>query len=164
MKRLVSLIVIAVMILNAAPLALAQTDTRSNRQVKPSAPPRTPADSTAEPNANTAVVVETPEMAMCKMQGKSDAKGVKTGGSFGGGLAGGVLLGLIGTGIAVLAQRKPDPPIDEVMAMPADTCRTIYTEAYKSAGRGKKQSSALVGGLIGTAIAVTVILATSSGE
>jgi hypothetical protein len=155
---------IVVMALNTVPLALAQSETpATRRQVKPTAPPRTPADSTAA-GAQTAAPVETPEMTMCKMQGKSDGKTIKTGGSFAGGFAGGVLLGLIGTGIAVLAQSKPEPPIDKVMAMPADTCRTIYTEAYKSAGKGKKQSSALVGGLVGTAIIVTVILATSSSD
>jgi hypothetical protein len=176
MKRTISLLLITLLLAQSAPLAVAQTDTTAvvpmDQTVAPpvdttavplpestAAPAPSPADTLAAPTG--LAVGDTLD---CRARGKSDGKGIKTGGSFAGGFAGGVLLGLIGTAIAIVAQSKPEPPVDKVFAMPNEACRQIYTQAYKSSGKGKKQSSALVGGLLGTAVIVTILVATSSSE
>jgi len=99
----------------------------------------------------------------CDMRGKSDGRKQSTGGSTVGGLFGGLLLGLIGTGIAVLAQTKSDPPADYMLQLDgqSDECKYAYIEAFRDANHSKKKSSALTGGLIGTVVIVSIILATS---
>ena len=98
----------------------------------------------------------------CHALGKEDAQDRGTGGSFVGGLAGGVLLGLIGTGIVVLAQSKSDPPAHLLLeiAEEDETCRYTYLESYRSESVSKKRKSALAGGLLGTALFVAFYLVT----
>jgi hypothetical protein len=76
------------------------------------------------------------------------------GGATAGGLIGGVLLGLIGTGVAVLAQSKPEPPIENLLAIEetSDDCQYAYIEAFNQVSLSKKRKAALQGGLIGTAV------------
>ena len=98
----------------------------------------------------------------CHALGKEDAKDRGTSGSFVGGLAGGLLLGLIGTGVVVLAQSKSDPPAHLLMEIPEEeeTCRYTYIESYRGESVAKKRRSALAGGLVGTAIFLAFYLST----
>jgi len=98
----------------------------------------------------------------CHSRGKLDASATSTGGSFVGGFCGGVLLGLIGAAIVVVAQSEPDPPALVMLELQTDECRYAYLEAYHSAGKSKKQTSALLGGLVGTAVIVTILLSSSN--
>jgi hypothetical protein len=98
----------------------------------------------------------------CHQMGKADASKLGTSGSFVGGLVGGLFLGLIGTGIAVLAQGQPEPPEASLQALEREECQYAYTEAYESKGRSKKRTSALTGGLIGTAVLVVIVVAAGS--
>ena len=97
----------------------------------------------------------------CHAKGKLDAQDRGTGGSVAGGLVGGFLLGLIGTGIVVLAQSKSDPPAHLLLELEEEdeTCRYTYLESYRNESVSKKRKSALTGGLVGTAIIVAILLA-----
>lgn len=98
--------------------------------------------------------------------GTSEAEGVGTGGYFAGGLAGGLLLGLIGTGIvyavaagsAVDLESSAQARIADESAVYQQGFRDAYTRKVKS----KRKQSALVGGLLGTATWVVILLSASS--
>lgn len=85
-------------------------------------------------------------------------------GSFVGGFAGGLLLGLIGTGIAYAAQGPSDLP----MAAQADAGRygSEYVlglqQGFADSSKAKKRSSALTGGLLGTATLLVLVLSAGS--
>jgi hypothetical protein len=98
----------------------------------------------------------------CHQLGKQDGGNISTGGSVAAGLAGGLLLGLIGTGIVVLVQSDSEPSQLELKNLEGDECQYAYLEAYKNKSVGKKRKSALIGGLVGTAILVLIIV--SSGD
>jgi hypothetical protein len=97
----------------------------------------------------------------CHQLGKQDGENISTGGSVAAGLAGGVLLGLIGTGLVVLLQSDSEPSQLAMNNLEGDDCRYAYIEAYENKSLSKKRSSALIGGLIGTALFVAVYLSTS---
>jgi hypothetical protein len=101
-------------------------------------------------------------IADCEMRGTADGQKVSTGGAFTVGITSGLLLGLIGTAIAYVGQGEPKPTQAQSAANPGTGCRLAYEDAYGKAGKSRKRNSALIGGLIGTAIIVTVIY--SSGN
>ena len=88
----------------------------------------------------------------CYLEGKTKGNEISTGGSGVGGFAGGILLGLIGTGIAVLVQSKPDVP-DDILPEDPD-CRAAFETGYQDKGRSKKRTAALTGGILGTMVFV----------
>ena len=111
-----------------------------------------------------ATAADTAKMLTCQARGKEAGKRASTGGSLVGGFAGGVLLGLIGTGIAMAVQGAPEPPANELYQVGQEDCRLFYTEAYKKKLRGRKRTSALLGGLLGTAVAVVIIVSLQDTE
>ena len=93
-----------------------------------------------------------------RAQGELDASMQhKTGGWFFGGVGSGMLLGLIGTGIITLAAggSNPNPVIypDE-----DDVSVTCYVTGYQDKARKKSMWAAAGGGLVGTAVAVLVVV------
>lgn len=109
--------------------------------------------------ASTADVV-----AQGTMDGRSAAEGKGTGSYLAGGIVGGLTLGLIGAGItyAVAANSTVEvPPADLIVARERGAA---YTEAYQTAFRvrvrGRRKSSALTGGLVGTAVVVALLAST----
>jgi hypothetical protein len=100
---------------------------------------------------------------LCHQKGKVDGGKVSSGGSGVAGFAGGVLLGLIGTGLVVLIQSDSDPKAENMVALEGEECKYAYIEAFQDKSLSKKRKSALIGGLIGTAILVMVVVA-SSGD
>ncbi|HLL83382.1 MAG TPA: hypothetical protein VK420_12045 [Longimicrobium sp.] len=100
------------------------------------------------------------------MDGRSAAEGKGTGGYFAGGIVGGLTLGLIGTGItyAVAANSTAEVPSTDLIV--ARERGAAYTEAYQAAFRdrvkGRRKSSALTGGLLGTAVLVAVVASAGS--
>ena len=143
MQKLICCLVAASLMLTPASTALAQ----------------------AEPDTTKSQQLETSESWMkCTQMGKADAQDLSTGGSFVGGLAGGLLLGLIGTGIAVLAQSDPEPSAAALSALEREECQYAYTEAFQSKGKSKKRTAALTGGLVGTAVLVVIIVAANSSS
>jgi hypothetical protein len=101
---------------------------------------------------------ELPPQASCeasRMQGRTDAGAAHgAGGWFGGGVASGVGLGLIGTGIitGVAALGNPQP-----REAPVDVDASCYREGYSGRARGKNVTSSLLGGLVGTAVWVVIV-------
>ncbi len=100
--------------------------------------------------------------AQCHETGSRDGANVSSGGSLAGGLVCGLLGGLIGTGIAYVAQSAPEPPMLSALTVSDGDCRYAYADAYKRAGKSKKQSAALTGGLVGTAVVVALLLSSST--
>ena len=80
------------------------------------------------------------------------------------GVGSGILLGLIGTGIivAVAAGTHPQPTFIPNRDIINESC---YTSGYSNAARKKNIYAALGGGLVGTAVIVTIIaVASTSGN
>jgi hypothetical protein len=98
----------------------------------------------------------------CMLRGTADGKKTSTGGAFTVGITSGLLLGLIGTAIAYVAQAEPRPTQAQSAANPGSGCRLAYEDAYGEAGKRKKKNSALLGGLIGSTVIAIVIV--SSGK
>ena len=144
-KFVASVLLASVTLLQVQP-ALAQTPG--------SEPPATPAPSPVVTPAPPAV-----DVGDCVLRGRSDGSKTSTGGAFGIGVASGLLLGLIGTGIAYFAQGEPSPTAAQSAAIADASCRLAYEDAYGKEGKKKKRSSALTGGLIGTAVIVVAIVA-----
>jgi hypothetical protein len=100
-------------------------------------------------------------VALGQLEGHSAAQQVPTSGRFVGGFAAGFGLGLIGTGIVyAIASSTPDVPETQmalIQAQPA-AYQAAYQEAYRRDIKSRRQSNALIGGLVGTAAVVTLIL------
>ncbi|MGI9174144.1 MAG: hypothetical protein ACR2GR_02335 [Rhodothermales bacterium] len=83
-----------------------------------------------------------------------------------GGFAGGVGLGLIGTGVAygLAANSSATLPADKVVFIQGRSAdyRLAYQRAYKDGVQRKRKRSALVGGFVGTAAIVTVLVASGA--
>jgi len=94
-------------------------------------------------------------------QGQEEGSRVSQGGWIAGGLAGGFLGGCIGGGIVWLIASGDTPPY--IPEGPGEYERG-YIDGYKQSTKSKKQQNALIGGLIGTAAAVTIVLLATSGE
>jgi hypothetical protein len=86
------------------------------------------------------------------------------GGSFLGGLGGGLLLGLIGTGIAWAAQSPSDLPVSHAIeAQPyGGDYVTGLQSGYAAKTKSRKQGAAIGGGLLGTTIFVFAVLSAGS--
>ena len=78
-----------------------------------------------------------------------------------GGLASGVLLGLIGTAITYAIASSSTP---EVSRVPEGVEAACYRDGYVSRAKSMNTTNALTGGLIGTAVLVLIIVSASSGS
>jgi hypothetical protein len=78
-----------------------------------------------------------------------------------GGLASGVLLGLIGTAISYAIASGSTP---EVNRIPEGVEAACYRDGYMSKAKSMNTSNALTGGLLGTAILVLIVVSASSGS
>lgn len=94
----------------------------------------------------------------CDARGRADGKARDASGSVLGGFCGGLVLGVIGTFIAVVAQDEPEPPATMMLTIEDDRCRYVYAEAYRSAAKRAKRDNALMGGALGTATGVAILL------
>lgn len=100
----------------------------------------------------------------CILRGRADGLEVSTGGAFGVGLAGGLLLGLVGAAIAYAAQGEPEPNLTRTLISLEGrdpSCVILYSDAFGKAGKKKKQTAALSAGLFGTAILVVLVVQAS---
>jgi hypothetical protein len=131
----------------------------------PAQAPVTPAGTPASAPAPVASA-QTPADALARgqMDGKAAAEGVGTGAWIAGGVASGVVLGLIGTGIIYLGAgaSSVELPPERRVAMSAAGESPVYQQAfqqeYERSVRSRRKNSALGGGLIGSLIAVVLLL------
>jgi hypothetical protein len=107
--------------------------------------------------------VETRSMADGMVAGQMLANTRGTGGSFVGGLAGGLVLGLIGTGIAYAAQGPSELPVSALAESQKYGSEYLLgvQQGFADRSKAKKRSSALTGGLLGTAAFVALVLSAS---
>jgi hypothetical protein len=75
-----------------------------------------------------------------------------------GGVASGVLLGLIGTGVITAVAASSSPAVHYV---PQDAEPVCYRDGYASRARSMNTNSALTGGLIGTLVLVVIVISAS---
>ena len=78
-----------------------------------------------------------------------------------GGLASGVLLGLIGTAISYAIASSSSPEVGHV---PEGVEAACYRDGYVSRAKSMNTTNALTGGLIGTAVLVLIVISASSGS
>jgi hypothetical protein len=138
MKKLVSLLLVATLSLSIAGPCWSQA-----------------ADSTAAAPAAGLSQAE------CQERGITDGKQAASGGAFAIGLVSGAALGLVGTLIAWLATGDADPSAAALGKLETAECRMAYTESFQKESKKKKKRSALIGGLIGTGVAVAIIVSTA---
>ena len=78
-----------------------------------------------------------------------------------GGLASGVFLGLIGTGIMYAVASSSSSDVERV---PDGVDGSCYRAGYSAKARSMNTSSALTGGLLGTAVLVLLVVSATSGS
>jgi hypothetical protein len=118
----------------------------------------------ATPDSATAAALAM--LAQAQVDGQMAATNVGTGGWFGGGFVGGILLGLIGTGAtyAFASSSNVELPPDRrlvVVSRPV-AYQQAYEKAFGDKVRSKRRTSALTGGLLGTATLLVIYLSAAS--
>ena len=101
-------------------------------------------------------------MARAQLDGKAAAATVGSAGWFGGGFVGGLVAGLIGTGVtyAIAASSNVEVPAERrllIVSQPA-TYQQMFEKGYADKVKSKRKSSALTGGLLGTATLVAIVI------
>ena len=79
----------------------------------------------------------------------------------------GLLLGLVGTGLAMgLSQEERKPPLSNILALEAKNAdyQTGFLEGYQRQANSSALSDALFGGLIGTTVTVFVVVLVASNQ
>jgi hypothetical protein len=101
-------------------------------------------------------------------EGRELAESEGTGGWFAGGVGSGVLLGLIGTAVITVAANNSSNNVPASQQSILATKRPDYSQAfargYREKLKSKKRTSALTGGLLGTAAFVAIYLGARSGN
>lgn len=105
--------------------------------------------------------------AAATLQGKALAERQAMGGRFAGGYVSGLFLGLIGTGIAWAVAGSDDTPLPAAEASQLvntnPNYQLFFQQGYETRLKSRRKSSALTGGLLGTATFVAIyIVATSA--
>ncbi|UCE65118.1 MAG: hypothetical protein JSU85_09570 [Candidatus Zixiibacteriota bacterium] len=112
--------------------------------------------------------VKSPEYDNGYLDGKVAAgEEYKGDGWFGAGLAGGLLLGLIGTGVVVgLSQVGSTEPIgyESGFLSGQPDYRLGFYKGYSKKIKSTRLQKSLIGGVIGTAIIVTILVATQGNK
>jgi len=105
-------------------------------------------------------------IAQAQTEGALAATNVGTGGWFAGGFASGVVLGLIGTGVtwAIAGSSDATLPADRrlLIANRPTAYQQFYEKSYGDKVKSKRKTSALVGGLVGTATFLVIYLSASA--
>jgi hypothetical protein len=106
-------------------------------------------------------------LAQAQVDGQAAATNVGTGGWLAGGYVSGVVLGLIGTAVtwAVAGNTNVELVPDKrlLIANQPLAYQQVYEKAYGDKVRSKRKSSALTGGLLGTATFLVIYLSATSG-
>jgi len=101
-------------------------------------------------------------------EGRELAKSEGTGGWFAGGVASGLLLGLVGTALITVAANSSSNDVPESRRSILATKRPDYSQAfargYRDKLKSKKRTSAITGGLLGTAAFVAIIVSAQGSD
>lgn len=142
------------------------TSSVSANPAVPSTPPTDqsqPAPTASNPDTSASIQgVDTP----CDhgtADGKEDAQKLALDGDFGTGILVGSLTGLIGALILSGVTEAPDPDPTKYANRPAGY-QSCYIDSFKSTGKDRKANERLMGGLLGTGIAVVLILAITAAS
>ncbi len=148
----ISIGLVAILLADAAVPALAQKPA-ATLSPAPAAVQRTSPDSTLE---------------MGILRGRAAADQHSTSGNLLGGFAWGIFLGLIGTGIAYAIASGSDTSVPPVEAVRLSLAPAPFAQGFQAGFseqmKSKKKSSALTGGLLGTALFVVIYLSATSGQ
>jgi hypothetical protein len=102
------------------------------------------------------------------LHGRALAETRGMGGRFAGGFASGVLLGLIGTGIAYVIAGSDGTSLPAAEAARLSTASPTYSlafqQGYSERLKSRRRSSALTGGLLGTLTFVVIYVSATSGN
>jgi hypothetical protein len=113
---------------------------------------------TAEPLAHYML----PDCDSDRTRGRADADQVHSGsGWMAGGFVSGILLGLIGTGVAWAMASSSTV---EVSRVPEGLDASCYRDGYTSKAKSKNSTNALTGGLLGTAVLIVLVVSATSGS
>ena len=116
----------------------------------------------AEPSSDASSIVA------AVAEGRELAEFEGTGGWFAGGVGSGVVLGLIGTAVITVAANNSSNNVPASQLSILATKRPDYSQAfargYREKLKSKKRTSALTGGLLGTAAFVAIYLSARSGN
>jgi hypothetical protein len=149
-------VALVLMLLTSAPL---RAQYRTDASIRPSSPSVTLAS--PPPHAWPLARVPTVDCELDRTLGRQAASALHSGsGWMIGGVASGVLLGLIGTGIITAVAASSSASTNHV---PANVEPLCYRDGYASRAKSMNTTSALTGGLIGT-LALVVILISASGS
>lgn len=125
-------------------------------------PPQTSPASTISVTATPGLRFLAPDCDLDRTRGREAADQLHSGsGWMAGGFASGVLLGLIGTAITYAIASSSSVEVNRVPEGVEPSC---YRDGYVSKAKGKNTSSALTGGLLGTAVLVVLVVVASSGS
>jgi hypothetical protein len=119
--------------------------------------------------ADQALIAAAALLAQARADGQTAGAKVSTGGWFGGGFVSGLVLTLLGTGIAyaVAADSKVELPPDQRLLITSRpfAYQQAYADGFREKVKSKRKSSALKGGLVATsAWVVLFIVASASGD
>jgi hypothetical protein len=120
----------------------------------------------AAPDSATAAALAM--LAQAQLAGQTAAMSVGSGGWFGGGFVSGVFLGLIGTGVsyALASSSSAELPPDRRLTITSQPLayQQAYEKGFADKVRSKRKSSALTGGLLGTATFLVIYLSATSSN
>lgn len=101
-------------------------------------------------------------------EGREAAGSEGTGGWFAGGVGSGLLLGLIGTAVITVAAHNSSMNVpasqQSLLSAKSPEYAQAFTRAYRERLRSKKRTSALTGGLLGTAAFLAIYLSAQSED
>jgi hypothetical protein len=103
-------------------------------------------------------LIKTTSTGNCYQDGLYSGQNVSGGGAMIGGMGSGVLLGLIGWGIAwgVVEMNTPEPPQHEIQSLDTE-CMMAYRNGYRQGAKKVKRTNVNIGGALGTLLAVIIV-------
>jgi hypothetical protein len=121
----------------------------------------TSASSGATPSSDASSV------AAAVAEGRELAESEGTGGWFAGGVASGLVLGLIGTAIITVAANNAGSNVpasqQSILAAKSPDYSQAFARGYREKLKSKKRTSALTGGLLGTAAFLVIYISAQGG-
>jgi len=101
-------------------------------------------------------------------EGRELAESQGTGGWFAGGVGSGLVLGLIGTAVITIAAHNTGNNVpasqQSILANRPPDISQAFSQGYREKLKSKKRTSALTGGLLGTAVFVILYIGAEGGD